>query len=125
MRSDFETERAANIQLRKRNGATVIHLSGHIDESAADALNAELERLLEDGVSRIVFELSEVKFMGSSGLGQVMRAYRELRDSDGYVRIVNPQPLIQDLFELTKLNNIITIHSSVEDAIHGDESSND
>ncbi|MFW6353152.1 MAG: STAS domain-containing protein [Verrucomicrobiota bacterium] len=74
MRSDFETERAANIQLRKRNGATVIHLSGHIDESAADALNAELERLLEDGVSRIVFELSEVKFMGSSGLGQVMRA---------------------------------------------------
>lgn len=125
MRSDFETERAANIQLGERDGTTIIYLSGHIDESAADALNAELERLLEDGVSRIVFELSEVKFMGSSGLGQVMRAYRELRDSDGYVRIVNPQPLIQDLFELTKLNKIITIHPSVEDAVHADDISDD
>ncbi len=123
MRSDFETERAANIQIGRRNGTTILHLSGHIDESAADALNAELDQLFENGVNQIIFDLSEVKFMGSSGLGQIMRAYRELRDSSGYVRIVNPQPLIEDLFDLTKLNKIITIHPSVEDALEGEDES--
>lgn len=120
MRSDFETERAANIEVEERDGATVIRLTGHIDESAADALNTELDDILEGGSERIIFEVSDVKFMGSSGLGQIMRAYRELRDTDGYVRVVNPQPLIADLFELTKLNTIITIHPTVEDALEGE-----
>ena len=120
MRSRFETEKGANIQIDRRDGAVVIHLSGHIDESAADALNTELDQILGQGENRIIFELSDVTFMGSSGLGQIMRVYRELRNSDGFVRVVNPQPLIEDLFELTKLNTIMTIHPDVEDALQGE-----
>lgn len=121
MRSDFETERAANVEVEERDGALVIRLSGHIDESAADALNTKLDEILARGAKRIIFEVSDVKFMGSSGLGQIMRVYRELRDTEGYVRVVNPQPLIADLFELTKLNTIITIHPTIEDALKGED----
>ncbi|MFP4176932.1 MAG: STAS domain-containing protein [Planctomycetota bacterium] len=121
MRSDYETERAADIRVEDREGVTIIRLMGHIDESAADALNSRLDEILDNGENRIVFDLSQVKFMGSSGLGQIMRVYRDLRDSEGFVRIVNPQPLIEDLFELTKLNKIITIHPTIEDAIGGEE----
>jgi anti-sigma B factor antagonist len=123
MRSDFENDRTANIHVGQRDGAVIIRISGHIDESAADALNTELNEILDAGRKRIIFELSDVTFMGSSGLGQIMRAYREVRNSEGYVRVVNPQPLIEDLFDLTKLNKIMTIHPTVEDALQGGQQS--
>ena len=119
MRSDYENDRTANVHVRQRGDAVIIRITGHIDESAADALNTELDEVLEAGYKRIIFELSDVTFMGSSGLGQIMRAYREVRNSEGYVRVVNPQPLIEDLFDLTKLNKIMTIHPSVENALAG------
>lgn len=121
MRSNFETDRSANIRVGQRGDAVIIRLAGHIDESAADALNTELDEIMQAGHRRIIFQLSDVTFMGSSGLGQIMRAYREVRDCEGYVRVVNPQPLIADLFELTKLNKIMTIHPTVEDALDGGE----
>jgi anti-anti-sigma factor len=122
MRYDIETtDRTANVHVERHDHAVIIRLSGHVDESAADALNTELDEILEEGWNQIIFELSDVTFMGSSGLGQIMRAYREVRESEGYVRVVNPQPLIEDLFELTKLNKIMTIHPTVEEALEAGE----
>lgn len=113
----FNPDRNATVTTEEREGTIIIHLSGHINELAADRLSSRLDEILEKGFSRIIFELGDVIFMGSSGLGQIMRVYRALREEEGYVRVVNPQPLIRDLFELTKLNKLLSIHPTVDEAM--------
>ncbi len=120
MRSQLKTENTAEIKTEEKDGALVVHLTGQIDEVTADALSGKLDDIIADGYTKIVFELGNVLYIGSSGLGQIMRAYRQVKGSEGFVRVVNPQPLICDLLHLTKLNKILTIHGSVEEALEAE-----
>ena len=45
------------------------------------------------------------------------RAYRAATSNDGYVRIVNPQPLVEEVFRFTKLHTLIGIFATIEEAI--------
>ena len=121
MSYESKATHAFNIQTEQAGEATVVRLSGHVDELGADALSSALDKIMEDGNFRIVFDLTDVLFMSSTGLGQIMRTYRSVRGHDGYVRIANPQPLIADIFAVTKLNKLLNIYPSVEDALRDEQ----
>ena len=118
MRTDSQTSRS--VQTEQVGEVTVMRLAGHIDELGADAVSAELDRNIEAGNHRIIFDLGEVLFMGSTGLGQIMRAYRAVKSEGGYIKVANPQPLIADLFKLTKLDKLISICPTLEEALQDD-----
>ncbi len=117
MRPDSEPERRAGVETEKVAEALVIRLAGQIDDLQADAVGARLDEVLEAGHIRIVFDLGEVLFMGSSGLGQIMRAYKAVKMKGGCVRIVNPQPLIAEVLGVTKLDRLLKVYPSLEEAL--------
>lgn len=95
----------------------VVRMRGQMRENGADKLRAELDQLLEDGYCRLVFDIAEVSFISSVGLGQLMRAFRAASSEGGYVRVVNPQPLVEEVFRFTKLHTLIGIFATIEDAM--------
>lgn len=118
MKPNFITDKASDIKIETEDDTVIVELVGHIDEIAADVLSSKLDETFEAEPSKIIFDLSEVYYMGSSGLGQIMRAYRQTKEKgEKNVRIVNPQPLIKDLFRLTKLDKILHIFPTMEDAL--------
>jgi len=119
MRFDSESERLLEVETEKVGEAIVIHVAGHLNDYAADGLSAELDEILGSEERRIIFELGEVMFLGSTALGQIMRAYRAAKEAEGYVRIANPQPLIAELLRLTKLDKIMRVYPSLEEALQG------
>ncbi|MBS3764427.1 MAG: STAS domain-containing protein [Planctomycetes bacterium] len=121
MRSRFENEEPSEIYIEKQGETLVFELSGHVNELVADALSSKIDEIFENNQNKVIFDLSNVSFMGSSGLGQIMRVYRTVKDTDGYVKVVNPQPLIADLFELTKLDKLIDIFPTVDDALQTED----
>jgi anti-sigma B factor antagonist len=110
------------VQIEKQflEDVVIVRLSGQLREVGADQLRAELDELLEEGYCQIVFDLSELSFISSVGLGQMMRAFRAAVANDGYVRIVNPQPLVEEVFRFTKLHTLIAIFPTVEEALAAD-----
>ncbi|MFP4026898.1 MAG: anti-sigma factor antagonist [Candidatus Brocadiia bacterium] len=121
MRSRFENEEPSEIYIEKQGETLVFELSGHVNELVADALSSKIDEIFENNQNKVIFDLSNVSFMGSSALGQIMRVYRTVKDTDGYVKVVNPQPLIADLFELTKLDKLIDIFPTVDDALQTED----
>jgi len=117
--ADSEGDRAVSVSTRQAGDAVVLKVSGHLDDLGADTLSEALDRVLAESHSRLIFDLSDVMFLGSSGLGQIMRAYQAVKNRQGYVRVVNPQPLIADVFRLTKLDRLLDIFPSVEEALKG------
>ena len=117
MRSNFATERVVRVETETVGPALVLRLGGHIDDLGADVVSDKLDQVLGAGHCRILFDLGDVMFMGSSGLGQIMRTYQAVKKRNGYVRIVNPQPLIADVFKLTKLDRLLRIYPSVSEAL--------
>ena len=117
MSIESQPDRPLRIETKKMGDAVVLRLSGHVDEFGADALSTVLDETMEGGNLRIVVDLTDVLFMSSTGLGQIMRTYRTVKAGDGYIKIVNPQPLIADLFTITKLNTLLDIYPTVDDAL--------
>ena len=109
------------LQTRSQGDVRIIEIGGHIAEVAADRINTLIGQLVQQGVAKFVFDLTGVKFLSSTGLGQIMHAYRTATSQGGYVRIVNPQPLIADVFSVTKLDRILGIYPSVDAALAEDQ----
>jgi len=105
------------IETEIRGDVAIIHLGGHVTEMGADQVSNVLDEFFGDGRARLIFDLTNVKFMSSTGLGQIMRAYRTAVSNGGYVKIVNPQPLIADVFRVTKLDKLLAICDTVEEAL--------
>ena len=112
-----QTATGATINKEFQDDVTILRMSGQMREIGADALRDELDALLEDDRYKLVFDLTDITFISSVGLGQMMRAFRAATDNDGYVRIVNPQPLVEEVFRFTKLHTLIGIFPTIEEAI--------
>jgi len=116
-----EAAAGATIEREVRDDVVILRMSGQMREIGADALREELDELLEKGNYKLIFDLSDISFITSVGLGQMMRAFRTATGNGGYVRVVNPQPLVEEVFRFTKLHTLIHIYPTVEAAVQADE----
>lgn len=75
-----------------------IFLSGELDEYSAPAARAAADEAIERNIAceRVVFDLSGVKFMDSSGIGFLIGRYKKLR------RCRRPPLYNRRIFQLTR-----------------------
>jgi len=74
------------------------------------------QAIQEETVS-IVADMAGVKWMNSSGLGMVMAGLTTLRSSGGDLRLANVSERVRRPIEVTKLDKVIQMFGSVDDAI--------
>src|SRR5271167_606888 len=72
-------------------------------------MEAQVNSLIHDGVRKLVIDLTQVEFVDSAGLGLIMRAFGELEQAGGQLRIAGPNEQVQRLFDITHTGAILTI----------------
>lgn len=70
---------------------------------------------LEEGAKNFVVDLSEVRYISSSGIGLLITMLTKMRNKGGEVYLTAPSDHVKKLLIITKLNNIFTVFDSVED----------
>jgi anti-sigma B factor antagonist len=82
-------------------GSVRIALEGELDYSSALILDDELRRA-EAGVhSVLVLDLSQLRFMDSTGLGIIASAYRRMRRGGRRLIVACPTNAVRRIFQLT------------------------
>jgi len=89
---------------------TLIQISGRVDSTNANELGEALNAVIDSGRTQIVLDLSEVDYMNSAGLRELVRIYEQVSRTGGMVHIANPSPQIQKLLELVGLDSVFQIH---------------
>jgi anti-sigma B factor antagonist len=97
-----------------REGVTVVSVRGEIDIASVPGLSACLGALTAPSV---VLDLTELRFCDSSGLGVMIRAWKDLNARSGEFVLAAPQRQVARLLSTTGLNTRIPIHPTVPDAI--------
>ncbi len=106
------------IKVFERYEAVIIELKGNvIGGTEAQEFSDSLKKLLEEGKRKIVLDLSEVKFMNSSGIGMMISALTTVKKADGYLKLANVTEKIESLLVITKLISIFEHFDSVEAAV--------
>ncbi len=73
--------------------------------------------VFNSGCYQIIADFTDVDFMTSSGLGVLMMCMKRTREHGGFIRIANPQPLIRQILETTRLHYFMELFDSVDDAL--------
>jgi anti-anti-sigma factor len=100
----------------------VVHMAGRITMgSDSQKIEWGLADLLKQDQKKVIFDLTEVTYLDSSGIGILMMCHAKLKKAGGLLRIAGARGMVQETLELTSVNRIIPIHPSAADAAHGFE----
>jgi len=95
----------------------VVYVRGSAGMAETDAIRRPLDDLVRRKAPLIVLDLSEMDFICSAGLGVLIEAHRQSHEHQGQVRLVNPQPAVRQLLEVTNLTRLFSIYATIEKAI--------
>ena len=68
---------------------------------------AMVQTLLDQGVRKLVLDLTHVDFVDSAGLGIIMRMFGEITERGGQFRISGPRDQVRRLFDITHTSAIL------------------
>lgn len=94
---------------------SVVAVEGDLDAVEVQDLREQVETLI-GGNGSIIFDLSAVEFIDSSGIGLIVHTYRALNPSGRQVIVsgASDQPL--ELLRSTQLDRIVPFTESLEEA---------
>jgi anti-sigma B factor antagonist len=89
---------------------TIVDISGRIvlGEGCA-SLRSLVCNLLSKGQKKILFNLAEVDYIDSSGLGQLVSSFTTVRKEEGKLKLLNLTNKVHDLMQITKLYTVFDI----------------
>jgi anti-sigma B factor antagonist len=101
------------------NGVTVVAPTGRLDVAGAPTLKEAISEALKGGPSKVVLDMEGVSFVDSTGLGSVIAALKQIRSSQGDLRLAAPNQQVRVVLELTTLDRVFPYFSTVEEALTG------
>jgi anti-sigma B factor antagonist len=107
-----------NISERQANGLTILDLSGNVTFDQGNAvLRSAIRRLLSEGKRNILLNFSNVCFVDSSGLGELVSGLTAINREDGQLKLLNLTQRTKELLEITKLSTIFETFENERDAL--------
>lgn len=102
---------------RQQGEVTILDLSGRISVGEALAFGPESGVILGDvirelatkGQKRILLNLKDVRYIDSSGLGDLVRSVTSLRRQGGDLKLLNPAPIVLEVLRITRLDRVLEI----------------
>ncbi len=89
-------------------GAIVFRLVGELDEHEAENARRIMdEALLTNNYTAIIFDLSRLSFMDSTGIGVVIGRYKLARKQSKKTYVRNPSATVDKIFRMSGLYEII------------------
>jgi len=75
----------------------------------SQAFREEVRAALPDRLRNIEIDLSQTSFLDSCGLGALISLRKTATSRNGKVRLLNPPPRVQLIFDLTRMHMIFEI----------------
>src|SRR5690625_1934651 len=101
------------IDIKQEGNKSIGNLSGEIDVYTAPKLREAIIPLTEDKNNMIEIFFDNVNYMDSTGLGVFIGALKSSKENNSTLKLINLQERVLRLFEITGLNEIIDINSTI------------
>jgi anti-sigma B factor antagonist len=105
------------MQVQTSNDVTLITMDERFDATVAQKLKDTVRTLAERSQLKLVIDLSNTRFIDSSGCGALVASLRVLMKNKGDMKIAGPSAQAKSLFHLTRLHRVFEIYDTVPDAL--------
>jgi anti-sigma B factor antagonist len=106
------------LAIEKTDDATVVILPGEeLDANNAKEFKGDVGPLLQPQ-AKVVLDLSQLRFVDSSGLGSILSCLRQLNAAGGDLKLCGMSKPVRALFELVRMHRIFDIYTTRDEAVH-------
>lgn len=105
------------INHRTSNGVSILDFSGNLDTNNSPAAENEVNRLIEEGSDRILFNFMELNFIASSGLRILLATAKKLKTTGGKMMVCSLNETVQEVFDISGFASILTLASDENEAL--------
>lgn len=108
-----------DIKVLKHGPVDVITLRGALTlGQAVDSLQQILGNLASHGGSQFVLDLSDVRYMDSSGIGLIVQVLTSAKQRGGSLKLVNPSKYVTQTLKMCQLLPLFEVFAADEEAVH-------
>jgi anti-sigma B factor antagonist len=81
------------------------------------SIHDKVKELIEQNKKKVVIDLSNVKWMNSSGLGTMMGCLTSLKNAEGDLKLCGVTEKVKSLFMITKLITLFETYGTQDEAV--------
>ena len=78
-----------------------------------------LAELLKGNYKKVIFDLTEVTFLDSTGIGILVMCHARLKKAGGALRIAGARGMVEETLDLTSVNKIVGFYPTAAEAAQG------
>jgi len=109
---------SVKLNTRKVGDVTVIDVSGRITlGEGSSALRDVLRELITQGDKKILLNLSDVSYIDSSGIGELVSGFTSVSNAGGTLKLLGLTKRVKDLLQITKLYTVFDVHEEEAHAV--------
>ena len=76
-----------------------------------------MREVLKNGGKKIVLNLSDVNYIDSSGIGELVSSFTTVTNQGGQLKLLNLTKKIHELLAITKLLTVFSVYDNEQQAI--------
>lgn len=105
------------INSRKHNDILVVEfLATNLDAANAKEFKTDISPLLETA-DKFIFDMSNLQFIDSSGLGAILSCLRSVSNRKGEIKLCNLSKSARIIIELVNMHKVFDIFNTVEEGL--------
>ena len=105
------------LDLKEKDSVSILVLSGTLTIGAQGQLVEAIDTLLETERTDILLDLTDLSYMDSVGIGELVAAYRTVKGLGGVLKILGPTAKVRDALTLSQLLPIFEGFDDEESAV--------
>lgn len=105
------------VRVRTVGDVTVAHVGGADGEPLPDGSGFGI--LVDRGARKLVVDTGDLSVVGSWFLGHLINLQRQARTAGCQLRVCCPDKGLREVFEITKLDHLIPVCRTVDEAVAG------
>lgn len=105
------------ITVKEQGSVNILTLKGKLDLANSGGLKDIVKSLLDQERNRFHFNMLEVDFINSSGLGALVSLMKEIKIHKGRLTLSNLAPYVSEIFDITQLSTVFEIYSGEKEAL--------
>jgi anti-sigma B factor antagonist len=106
------------IQTRDTNDIKVVELIGKLDTNTSPDAETHLNKLIKEGVKKILVNLEKLDYVSSAGLRVLLSTNKQLQSTSGLLRICNLNEVVQEIFDISGFSSIFNVFSTESEALN-------
>ena len=88
---------------------TVYKAPERVDRYSSSDVQKDLDKLIDEGTTDLVFEMTELKYISSAGLRVLLAVKQRLEDKGGSFALMNVSKSVKDLLDVTGFSGFMEI----------------